>query len=694
MVLVTPSIQIDISFLQLFRLIDQLRTRTQNSISCLLKEITDLSKNWINLGRPCSPRVVFVFEAYYELNQHLIDNKRKYELYLEDQLYRFLRKSRIITNICSNALFAVCNQTDFVYISTKQSSIRDSDEFFNELLHFYCGSNKQQPIISSTICDELISLDKIEMKERTFFDFLWQHINTALTKGFDDNVGRHNVMPIFELPKLITFKRALFCLKDFFFKQLGNDNNLKSISSKLAFSLDTDNMFSETRCTKILPVAFSFYREKLPSNYTQETHEQKLDQTLQFFTSQVRGLSARKYIKILEQDCETYWQNGHQVCGVSSLFNNHCMQPIHRTKSTSEHEINDKNQLIIEHNSNVKYISACNCGHRQGNRDDPFTIKQANNDFYYNLGMKCNCNELTSFEFPIFEGSLEIAKPALLNRFMNLDLDDDDEEGEFYSTDESYDDESEDEKEPVTTVILDKNEQSNDKDLVDVDLVDKLQIQLESQPLDEQTPNANLKTQSSSNQNSSVVDSESDSGEFRKDLDLSRSGEKKKDKNVHVNKIKNDGKTKLNSIDIRHTDHETNSSLTSNSSLSTNEEDLRILNRAIKKKSRKDDSTGGKRTEYSKTEYLSGMLNSINFRNSKNLLLCPSFNSWSLVCLGPSSIYGHNVGIQNQPGFITNTNYLLPWDVTVVLENADLPKGWAGKKLPGIKNKKVLQGLI
>lgn len=666
-VLVTPSVQIDISFLQLFRLIDQLRTRTQSSISGLLREIPDVNKNWINLGRPCSPRVVFVFEAYYDANDaYLNENKRKYELYLEDQLYRFLRKSRIITNICSNALFALCNQTDFVYISTKQSSIRDSDEFFSELLFYYCGKGQQQPVLSSKICDQLLSLDTGEVKERTFFDFLWTHINAALTKGFDDNVGRHNVTPIFELPKLTTFTKVLLGLKEFLFRQFNEDNNLKSISNKLQLSLDTDNMFSETRCTKVLPLAFAFYRDKLPTNYTQETHEQKLNQTLQFFSSQVRGLSARKYIKLLEQDCESYWKNGHQVCGVASLFGNHCMNPIHKVKSTSESDNqNDNNLKVMDHSSNVKYISACNCGHRQGNRDDPFTIKQGNFDFYYNLGMKCSCNELTSFEFPVFEGSLETAKPALLNRFMNLTLDDD--EDEFYSTDEesrtgSYEDETEEEKE--TTVTVDNNVGNEDS------LVDKLQTQLESQP--DGLSQASLKSKSSG------------SSGFRKSLDLTETSTK----NVKVNEVVS--KTKPNSADNRHTDHESNSSMSTNSSLSTNEEDLQILNRAIKKKTRKEDANK-KKTEYSKTEYIAGMLNSINSRSRKNLL--PIFNSWSLVCLGPSSIYGHNVGIQNQPGFISNTNYLLPWDVTVKIEHADdLPKAWASKKLPGIKNKKVLQG--
>ncbi|CAH0557875.1 unnamed protein product [Brassicogethes aeneus] len=64
----------------------------------------------------------------------------------------------------------------------------------------------------------------------------------------------------------------------------------------------------------------------------------------------------------------------------------------------------------------------------------------------------------------------------------------------------------------------------------------------------------------------------------------------------------------------------------------------------------------------STTEYLPGMLT----LNSPPSLL-PVFSSWSLVCLGASSLYSHNLGLSesHHPGFLSSTNYLLPWDVTV-----------------------------
>lgn len=75
----------------------------------------------------------------------------------------------------------------------------------------------------------------------------------------------------------------------------------------------------------------------------------------------------------------------------------------------------------------------------------------------------------------------------------------------------------------------------------------------------------------------------------------------------------------------------------------------------------------------STTEYLPGMLHT----ESPNSLL-PQFPSWSLVCLGSSCLYSHNIGLQEtqHPGFLNSTAYLLPWDVTVRLEHHPRDRYW------------------
>jgi len=68
----------------------------------------------------------------------------------------------------------------------------------------------------------------------------------------------------------------------------------------------------------------------------------------------------------------------------------------------------DRTQLpLMEHSSGVRYVSACNCGRKQGPREDPFTMQAANCDFYRRLGEECGCNHLESVRFPVFQPSTQ-----------------------------------------------------------------------------------------------------------------------------------------------------------------------------------------------------------------------------------------------------------------------------------------------
>lgn len=74
------------------------------------------------------------------------------------------------------------------------------------------------------------------------------------------------------------------------------------------------------------------------------------------------------------------------------------------------------------------------------------------------------------------------------------------------------------------------------------------------------------------------------------------------------------------------------------------------------------DSLAGQpaRENVSTTEYLPFML---HVHSPAGIL--PRYPSWSLVCLGSSSLYSHNSGLADQPGFLTGSAFLLPWDVAV-----------------------------
>ncbi|VDN95888.1 unnamed protein product [Rodentolepis nana] len=61
-----------------------------------------------------------------------------------------------------------------------------------------------------------------------------------------------------------------------------------------------------------------------------------------------------------------------------------------------------KHLSLMSHSSNNRFISACNCGQTVAVRNDPYDYKEANWDFYHNLGSRC-CNKYRSIPLaPIF----------------------------------------------------------------------------------------------------------------------------------------------------------------------------------------------------------------------------------------------------------------------------------------------------
>ena len=254
-VVVQPSIHLDLNYVQLFQLIESARLKSQAQVSEVLAEICDLPCSWIDSGRPCSPRVLFMFEALDgHLKQEIVKNRRKYELLLEDQIYRFLRRSRIITNICANSLFAVCNQMNFVFISTREPCVAEPDAFFMQMLLKYCANgsaSSPSPSPSApttTTTPGAASSSRPDDDGHTFYNFLWSHLIVAQTKGFDDNVGRHNVVPVFERPKVAKFFEVLKCLRELLFE---NSMDAKSLEDNLRNLInsedDEDDDYEEMR---------------------------------------------------------------------------------------------------------------------------------------------------------------------------------------------------------------------------------------------------------------------------------------------------------------------------------------------------------------------------------------------------------------------------------------------------------------
>ncbi|PNF37753.1 Protein SMG8 [Cryptotermes secundus] len=623
-----PTHIFDISYVHLFRALDVMRQKVLGGFSEILRTIPGLSEEWITNCRPCSPRVLFLFEScpaiYLEGRANVArtgsgfggkyPSIKKLEHALEDQIYHILRKSRVITNISSNSLFAIPANQEFVFVQTKVNPLSDRNaHMVNSLVDFCkdpnndCSRNKEEIV-------NTFSTLHLEPNDHSFRSFLQQHIDQAFTKGFDDNVGRHTAHGYFEIPTAgVWFEVSDKAFNMFLSCDQSPDSKSKSqlqhqFLSSLRGLLDTDVRFSEGRCGKVLPLAIATYQENLPPQYTRDYHESKLAHALSVFAVHARGPLFDQYTAQLEKECDRYWKNGRQMCEVLSLTGNPCTNPLHRGggegagggelqeeankihDDTDPPESHDRTQLpLMEHSSGVRYISACNCGRKQGPREDPFTMRAANYDFYQLLGEDCGCNNLESIRFPVFQPSTQDYRAAQL--FSN-------------------------------------------RTAPGLGWKDGGARGMEGRELNVGTPQGNTQGFSLAG----FVSGQSVGSDIIPEETVSR---------LSPNPPRADHSLPDtgHEIIIQVSDAETDSS--------------------------KDKSLV---RQPSTTEYLPGMLHAASPAG-----LLPQFPSWSLVCLGPSSLYSHNLGLQDQQqaGLLGGSAYLLPWDVTVRLEHhRDRGSGW------------------
>ncbi|EEB14178.1 conserved hypothetical protein [Pediculus humanus corporis] len=567
----------DLNYIHLFRALDAVRMKTFSKLSELLGDINGLPKEWYENGRPCSPRMLFKFDSCPKG----VKDIKKLEHALEDQIYHILKRCNLVYNISSNSLFAIPVNQEFVFIETHQEyPPRQLNKMMNNIID-NCLST--QPKINVLKCLTVEHEMKQAQNLHCFDKFLGAHINLAFTKGFNDNVSRLVQSPSFTLvPSEIFFeivKRTHGLLvgskskeKD---SECSDDDEQLDIFEVLRNRLDIDANFSESRCSKVLPLAVATYQQNSPFHYTREFHENKaslecLAQAMSVLAMHGRGSMIDKYAAQLEKECVRHWQNGRQMCQVLSLTGHPCTNGIHRGGSLegvvtpSIMDSTDRNREgleVKEHSSGVRYVSTCNCGRRQGPRPDPYTLKAANYEFYSLLADDCGCDEFDVIRFPVFQPSTKDYKAAqLLGR--RGDCRNDLIKSEMGTTGTP--------QEPFSLAYV-----SGQSDVgSDVTIDPRLSIQ--------------------------------QTGSKASDLETV----------IHVSNNNNEDKDK--SL-IR---------------------------------------------QPSTTEYLPTMLHT----ESPSGLL-PQFSSWSLVCLGPSSLYSHNVGLQDQPGLIPGSTYLLPWDVTVRLEH-------------------------
>ena len=151
-------------------------------------------------------------------------------------------------------------------------------------------------------------------------------------------------------------------------------------------------------------------------------HNAKLLQAMSVFSLQARGPFTAKYADMLVKECNDYWQAGRQMCEELSLTGHHCSNRKHNIPGNQQslEEIGESDGCengsmnrklpTMPHKSSVTFLAACNCGRKQSGRDDPFTLKQANYDFYAEMDEEC-CRDLEKVTVPIYQPKSSAPEP-------------------------------------------------------------------------------------------------------------------------------------------------------------------------------------------------------------------------------------------------------------------------------------------
>ncbi|EDW35812.1 GL17013 [Drosophila persimilis] len=614
----------DLSLVTIFQLMKFAREQhLMQFLPSLLKE-TPAGRLLGEKCRLCTPRILFLFENFTHEEGKTRECVSACEFQTEDSIYELLRHHQIITNSSSSSLLALPNNKQFVFYNAHDQLHADrllqSIEFLNLDMRKLDVKEEEDDLEVLELAPfdgfvksfgesfESTNYEEQQYKtEHTAWHFLQRHVQDALLGCFDE--GSFKQVPQRGQLQLLNAQEWHDCIAELhklLVSSAGTQESLNEIRNEdyqvflqsFDESLNYEKKFWAHLCEIGLKMGIEAYKKAAPAIYGSSMHQQLLAEATLAFEEEGRGPPAEASIAKMTATCLRHWQDGRQQCEQLSLRSQPCTQP--------------KEMPHDKHNSGVIHVSSCNCGRTQGRREDPFSLRQANYEFYEHMVKMCNlCVKVKQFKFPIFEptnneyraAAFEVAFPLLhagKNRLaQDAELDPDEEDEELPT--------GEREEQHIT--------QSNGC----------------SQPL---------------------------SPTFGSDLNMSIAGF-----GVSLNESE--------PCFDQSSSSEAESTCSGTSSEESNNELVLQLKEPAKKHEESCDPDSiaplPSMCLTSTTEYLPGLVHTLS-----KVGLLPLFPSWSLACVGPSSIYSHNTGLQEhfQSGFLSGANFLLPWDVQLRLVHA------------------------
>lgn len=404
---VEPSNAFDNSYISIFKSLRVIREKYVLKFLPKLLKNSNVASFLGKEGRLCSPRFIFFFE---DVREGLESDSEvfKYEIEYEDIIYKMLRNDFVITNSTFNSLFSIPRNKRFLYFNTNDKLRVDPIEESTKLLMQYIedddGLDEIRPYrgFAKNYHDDKDMKEYEEKPSRNFLDLIQEHVDEAIQFGFDDSLGRFKGKSHFVRPTVKSWYEAFKVLHKIFVENAENesfepsDPDYKSYLQNFHKIMDIDEQFFYDATVRAYDSAMQCYKDRLPNFYSKESHSKKLEQALETYRRHAKGPEAESLEEKLKEECETFWTSGKQLCEYSSLRGNPCVKPKH---------VNQEPNL---HSSGIIFVSTCNCGKTQGKREDPYTIRQANFEFYNLMAISCSsCSKVEStVAFPIFQPSI------------------------------------------------------------------------------------------------------------------------------------------------------------------------------------------------------------------------------------------------------------------------------------------------
>ncbi|KAL3077902.1 hypothetical protein niasHS_013431 [Heterodera schachtii] len=691
---VEQACRFDLDLINLLEDVNRNRLRSVSMIKTALFDLLDghTAQNLPFLrenGRIAVPKMLFCF--YRNPLRIDLSNSKKKELLekmekcIESQVSHFMRQHGIIDNrFPENALgqITISSGAPFVYIFNHDELPKDANNEF--ALSLYpeesCedfSAERIQKLIENVL--ELHPKNK-ELLSRSDYNFDY-FLHTAILnirKKIMEDIGTTTF-------NLNDFVQAAKFLKRMFVDGAADGYSM-AFSRHSLQEVDTLNSIIDSS----VGFGMNLYKSQLNQQpdvtgggdiaFSQLEHDFTLNMVIdQLVRRSPRALGKAKQNTMVERirtDCTALWMDGHQRCETLSLTGQLCHFTLHdlpNETSVGGSRSRDKKRPRKEHCSGVKTYSMCNCGLSRQMRSDPFSLKEANFTFYQksDLTFGSCCADLDRYDFHLFnvhDAAANWASKSDEDLDTTMVFDDQNPKGPSPSG-TKRENEAHFEVDDEENVAIDPHEYNirffddDDEGAAQIPSDEGEGLEMSDQPKGNEAPIEPM------TQDDGPMSKAFSGDDIEEDEEVEEQRRKERIESTEEDEELDEEAEELTK---QSGDEDEGSSrpMTPTENVDYLENyDLYEQRRGERDSSERGNlSFGRKRNddmrmlEKCKGLYLEHVPHS---KSSPELL--PLFPSFSVICIGHSSLYNHSTGIRESPNFRSGSEFLLPWSVQLTV---------------------------